>query len=406
MPTKVRLRSLNLAGVDLTRHCNQLRVYETISKPYITAQLLIIDNANLIENMQLVGGEQCEFAFDGGGKVYEQKLNLLAVKGEKSNQSLRSVMYTIDLIGDEWFKDQGTMIQKSFKGVPGTAAIKTIHSEAFGTALKVLQGSLGPISLQSYIVNSKNPITAIQDIRKRLTYANASGLTMYFRDANGHVLSPLETLFSQLQAQDYFLQKATWGADWFDILRTQNAIIAAIAEVDGNKNGRGGAHDIASAAKQSKTVFDSKKKSVIEEVLGKSVTPGKLSGTSKAIASNILKGFMGKLGGKANFWALDSAHVSKETDQSVKSEKEQLYNALVKNGPVITVKVPIQSGINCTVGQGVFLDLLPHVGDLNSGTSSVKGMYLVKDLMHELFLDNRLVQATTTMACCRGGTNE
>lgn len=403
IPTKVRLRDLTINGWNLTRHANQLRVFETISKPYITAQLIVIDNTNLLENMQLVGGEPAHFAFDGGDRVYEQSLQVLSLKGEKSNQSLRSMIYTIDLIGNEYFKDQSSIVQRSFKGISGTAAISRIHSENFGTALRTLQSSMGPISLQSYIVSAKNPFTAINDIRKRLVYAGKSGLTMYFRDRDGHVLAPLETLFENLSSQGTFIQKATWGADWFDIVRTQNAIIAAIAEVDFNKSGRAGAQDIASAAKQEKRVFDIKRKEEVVQQLARSIAPGKVSGTVNSL-TNIMSGLMqGGHGGKPNYMLMDSAHLSKETDPQVKAESEQLYNALIKNGPVITVKVPIQSGIECTVGQGVFLDLLPPVGDVNFGRNSAKGMYLVKDLMHECYFDDRLVNATTTMACARGG---
>lgn len=402
LPTKFVNRGINLAGVDLSRMIQQLSVYETVQKPYLTAKAIIIDNNNVIDNMQLSGGEDFYFAFDGaGGKVYEQQMHLINVKGEKSSHSLRSMIYTMEFIGPEFFVDQKNIVQQAFKGMPGTQAIQKLHGQFFGTGLSILQQSLGPISLQSYIVNSKKPFTAINDIKKRLTYGNGSGLTMYFRDAEKHVLAPLEALFASMGQQGYFIQKATWGENWFDIIRTQNAIIVAVAEVEFNDgSGRGSAKDVASAAKQGKTTFDVKTKKMVKK-LASQIDPGNVVGSVANLGKQVLSG--SRLGGKANFHIFDSAHTSAINDQSAKSEKEQLYNAVIKNGPVITVKVPIQSGINCTVGKGVYLDLLPPTGDINVGTHSAKGQYLVMNLMHELFYDDRLVNATTTMACARGG---
>lgn len=398
LPTKCRFRSFTIKGFDLTQHLNRLRVYETILKPYLTAKATIIDNANILENLGLVGGEEIQFVIDAGdNRIYEQKMNLLAVKGEKSTQNLRTIIYEIDMIGDTYFNDKKSLVQQSFKGIPGTQAIQILHSTYLGGALEILSQSMGPISLQSYIVSAKKPMTAINDIAKRLNYGqHNSGNTLYFRDAKQHVLGPLEALFSRLSSQQEFIQEATWGKDWYDIIRAQNAIISAAAEVDVSKNGRGGMQDVSSVATQEKKVFDFRLKEVVVDKMA-----SKIPGAAKSLLAPILGGG-GSHGGVPNYSTMDSSHLPKQTDPSNKTEAERLYSAMTRNGPMITVKVPIQSGILCTVGKGCTLKLLPAMGDANIIQNSMSGLYLIMNLCHDCKADDRMVNATTTMECAKG----
>lgn len=406
-PTKARFRNFTIDGFNLFEQgmLNQLKVYETIMKPYITAQATVIDNDNILNNRGWVGGEACSFAFDGNrGPIYEQKLKVLSIKGEKSSQSLRSAIYTIELIGDAYFKDKKELVQQSFKHIPGTNAIQQLHNKFIGSdaPLKILSASLGAIAKESHIISSVNPFKAISDIRKRLNYAKYdTGNTLYFRDALGYVLGPLEQLFDELQPVQTFYQEATWGKSFRDLSRVENAIIAAIAEVEFGSNGRGGMKDIASTATQEKKVFDLRlKKLVIDKKAGK-IKPGNIINEIRSLGQEVLNSTIGGHGGVANYMTMDSANLPAVTDGSNNTEKERLYAALTKNGPCITVKVPIQSGMQVTVGKGVKLNLLPPTGDMNTGRNLASGNYLVHSLCHNLTTDDRTVNATTTLSCAK-----
>ena len=393
-------------GVDFTSHINQLRVYETITKPYLTAKVTVIDNNNVLDNMNLVGGEPVTFSFDGGDEpTYDCTLYVLSCKGQQSSQSLRSQIYDIECIGIAYFNDKKALVQKSFKFTPGTQAIQMIHNQFVGgdAPLKVLAQSLGPLSLQSYIVSAQKPFKAINDIKKRLNYGGvASGSTLYFRDAESYVLAPLETLFATMGVQQVFYQENTWGKNWFDVLRAQNAIISAVADVDFNSSGRTSMKDVADKAVQEKTVFDFRIKDFSIKKAAAAIGAGALGGAGQ-LASAIIGGAAGGHGGRPNYSVMDSAHLPSQLDPSAKSEAEQLFMALHKNGPCVTVKVPIQSGIYCTVGKGVDLKLLPPVGDVNDiGPNLAAGKYLVTDLMHYLASDDRQLTGVTVMQCSRG----
>lgn len=406
-PTKARIRRVNLAGVDLQRHTSKIEINESICKSYLTGTLTIIDNNNLINSMALSGGEPCYISFDGGGgHVYSCSLHLLALKGETSNQNGRAQIYTADLIGPEYFGDRKNIVQQSFK-TTGSNAIAAIHSKYIGGSVSILSQTLGMLSQdQSYIVSGQKPFKAINDIAKRGKVAGFNtGTLLYYRDAAGVKLQALEQMFARMEVQNVFLQEATWGKDWFDIVRAQNSIIAARAEIDSSRNGRGGMSRISSMASQEKTIFDFRTK--LETITkAAKISPGALIGQAGGLAAGILGTSAGGHGGEQNYHVMDGSHSGTGANDPSAPES-RLYAALINNGPNISIKVPIQSGIVCTVGKGIEARLLPPVGDLGrvSGDNKASGRHLVTDLCHEVTQDDRSCSATTTLQCARGGQN-
>ncbi len=404
-PTKCRLLHCIISGIEITNFVNKLNVYETIHKPYFTAKITIVDNNNVLNlaGENLMPGDPASFAFDvGEGKVFECELVLMQMKGNHSSESGRTQVYEVDLIGQEYYNDRSNIVQQSFKGIPTTAAIGAIHSQYIGGALNILMASAGPISLQSHIISGDKPFKAIADLRKRLNFAGImSGNALYFKNQDGHQLAPLELLLASASPQEEFIQKTTWGVNWFDAVEAQRAIISATAEV--LEGGAGGNQDVAAAANQGKQVFDMKSKSRKVDKMAGGVSPGGVIGS----VAGILKGFAGAVGGHGglpNYQVMDGSNLPEALDPSMKTEAERLMRAIFKNGPMVTVKVPIQGGINCTVGKGAFYKLLPPMGDSkNFMDNKLSGLYLVTELSHQLHLDDKTMNGVTVMQAARGG---
>jgi hypothetical protein len=380
-------------------------------KPYVTGRLLVVDNVNLIDNLGLVGGEVVSFAFDAGeGQIYENRLHLLAVHGEQVQNGGRAHRYTMELVGPEYFANRQNQVQQSFRGGTGTSAIQQIHNRFIQGPLRILAASLGPLSQHAYVVSSRPPFTAIDEIRRRLTYAQyRTGNTLYYRDRDGHVLGPLEHLFSNL-AGPTFIQEQTWGKNWFDVIRAQNAIIAAAASLDGNRensnNGRIGMQNVSAAAVQEQRVFDFRTRQEVIRRIASRIGAGRVTGAVGSLLSPILGQFLGQggHGGLANYQTTDSANVLTANDPTRDTMTTRLYSAIAGNGPGITFKVPIQSGLALTVGGGANLRLLPPMGDLNILQNRASGLYLVTNLTHTIALDARQFMATTTAEGIRGGS--
>ena len=410
-PTKSIVKHCYIHGIDITRHINKVSLYETICKPYITAKLTVMDSDNALDGMYLIGAEpvQVEFQpYDFVDNIYDANLKLHGIKGNQSTQNLRTVVYQVDLIGDVYFKNMASVIQKSLPLMTGTEAIRTIHGMSFGGGLTVLEESLGMLSKEAaHNINSYQPLKAIADLSKKLVFGSVkSGSVYYFKNRFTHVLAPLESLLAQSEIAGTFVQKNTWGASWpEDLYTAMSSIIAAKTEMD-DTAGRMKMGEVLSATKQSQKLFDLRSKKGLVDQMAETI--GGEFGND--FLGNLVGGgdSEGGVGGRNNFGVMNSSQTpSSSVDQSAKTASENMYQAAMMNGPIVTIKVPLQSGIKVTVGQNIIAKLLPPAGDLDTPPTSswIGGKMLVADLCHELYLDDHQMNGTTTMKCIRGGYN-
>ena len=91
-PGKVRLRSCTIKGARVDLLINCIRLYETMCKPYFTAQIMVIDNINMINNLELKGGDKITFSFnaEATGQIVAQDQYILSIDGEEPSESLRA----------------------------------------------------------------------------------------------------------------------------------------------------------------------------------------------------------------------------------------------------------------------------------------------------------------------------
>lgn len=422
-PCKARVRSCFLKGVDLTQYTHCVRIYETLLKPYLTAHLTIIDNNNLIENMNIVGGEECQVTFDAPPNnqvIYNATVYVLSLKGQQSPNNLKTQIYEIDFVGPQYFQDKGNLVQKGFGQQTGTAAIASIWGQFMTGGLNIPVPSIGMIGKQNdpSTIDNKKPFAAIDQIKKMLTFgAYKTGTPLLYHDNKQPNLVPLEHLFATLSSQQLYIQKETWGANFFDN-SIYNAIIAAQAQVDaadGEKStgGRSSMMDIAGALNQGQVVFDMFNGTISKFAQAAKVAGGQFSGSSVGsiaggIAGNIFQLGAGGLGGAPNIQTTHSNRWDRGSAPDTKTMAERLYSAEARGGPQLQIKVPLQTGLFSTVGKGVTVQLIPPFGDLTNGnpfSSQMSGDWLVKDLVHEVYTDNREVQGTTAMQLMRGGLN-
>lgn len=403
-PTKCALRWFFLNGVDLSLHVNRVRVYETLCKPYLTGQAIVFDNNNVLNNMGLVGGEPVSLLLDSGESTYSAEMHVLAVKGEASATSMRTQVYTIDLISREYFGDRSNLVQQAFKSVTGTGAIQSIHSRFVGTPLDVLVGSSGLLwQKNSHVVSSLKPFKAINDIRSMLNFDSyPSGTNVYYRDAAGSKLAPLEHLLDNMGVQQEFVQEATWGKRLEDMVRAKWAIIEAAASVNKDGTGRVGLQNVSARATQERKVFDLFSNHKMFDVAARAMSGAGLGGVMP-FAGALFDGVPGGHGGSHNYVVGDREKIPAANMRN--TDQDQMLQAQVASSPQLTIKVPCQSGFRCTVGKGVFARLLPPVGDDQSQSPWPEqngGQMLVVDLMHEAYLDDRGLAATTTMRLVKG----
>jgi hypothetical protein len=404
-PTKCRLRRCAVNGEDVRLHTNCITVFETMCKPYVTTTIRFIDKNNVITKIPMNIGTPVSYAFDGGGKVYESTQHIIVPPSEGVPvPGLRALQYEITTAGPSYFGDRANLVQRADVNITGTQVIDKIFGEFLGDApLRKIGASLGMIAKTTaggHVIDNMKPFTAIQDVMKNLSYGGTkTGSTVFFRAYDHYVLGPLEMIFAQMGSQATFEQRATWGSEWQHTFTTINAIIEA-QQID---NGKGGA-DMAQASGAASSVFDITQGSDIVRKLmsaaGDASGFGGRGGVGGAIAQFAKKG-----GGFQNVFQVDSRKREPSTEQVMNKGAENSFQAAVKQATNYRIKVPIQSGINCTVGQGITAKLIAPLGDQPRGGYAFGGQMLAADIKHECFFDNRLVQGTTTFRAVQLGRN-
>lgn len=446
--TKGRVKQCVIAGVDLIRYVHCARIYESLCKPYLTAELIVLDNNNLIEQMRLVGGEPVTIAIDAppNPRTYPNAtMYILSLQGRQSPENLKTQIYTFHLIGGTFFQDKKNVVQEGFKGIPGTAAIQKIWDKYLGAdPLQILQHSTGAIGdKEGFQVAGLKPFAAIDAIRKQLTFPGLNtGSTLLFRDRDDAKFAPLERLFQTgnggENAPASYIQKETWGT-YFNDRDIYRAIIVAHLEIakgmaemnPGSGGGRSGINEIAAAMGQAQMVFDINQGGVSKNVGAQTFATNYGGGSAAALsgnannrvsgfgdltlsissmvdsrASSILGAAAASMGGMPNVQITNKSLQATGTAMFNKTMGERMYSANARNGPQLTIKVPMQTGLEATVGRKIDVQLMPPTGDLetlSTVNNSMSGDWLVKDLMHEVYNDNREVNATTVIHSLRGG---
>lgn len=395
LPTKVSCLSFTVEGEQISNHVNSIYIYENICKAYRTATAVIIDNNNVINTIDMSGGQTVSFVVisDGGG-IYSATMQILSVSKEKPNYSLRTNMYNIEMIDSEYIKDRANLVQRSFKSVTGTGAISTIHNEFLGSSLSVLVQSSGLLWTKNpHIVNSLKPFTAIDDIRKMITFAGyPSGINVYYHDKEGVKLAPLEYLFKQGDIQT-FIQKATWGAKWTDIFNSDNAIIASETQTK-EYSKSSSIVDTSAASQGTRKVMDLFSNKRAFSNMSSSQMNGMLSSMSGLLST--LGSKSGGQGGLHNYLTTDSQKIPNANVRD--SAKSNAFSAAVGNALELTIRVPAQTGFNVTVGKKFYAKMVANLGDRDNGPDPRNaGSYLATKIVHALHFDSSLEGGTSSL---------
>lgn len=367
-PTKSFVTGATVSGKDFTGLVRGATIHETVCKPYHTATVTVLDNANMINRLGLVGGEPVSFTI-GAGDGLERTFSglLFSIKGQPAAYNMRSVSYEITAITPEYFGDRASTVQQAFRGVTGTGIISAIHSSYVGgSGIRVPLESAGLIGKDnSYVVKSSKPFKAINDVRKIMTFPGVSSSNLYYRDKDGAVIAPLEWMMNSMGSQATFVQRNVSGADWRNVFGAYDTILSAAAV------SRASVRTLAAVGGLERKVLDVLSSKRIFDVFG--------------------SGGKGH-GGLHNYYLTDSTIVPKESTRQ--TDRDRAYSASVEAGPQYLVTVPIQLGIGCTVGKGVTALLKSPSGDAtNIGADDEietgGGLMLAADLSHECVLDER-----------------
>lgn len=199
-------------------HVQELRIYEDNCKFYFTGQLVIEAQQNVFE-MYLFPQAEVVISFSAppNNKVYTEVFRVYSYESKPRKGDLEnSMIITISLIGDEYFKDKSQQVQMNFANETATQAAKKIHTSkiAINGSIEVPQDSIGVIGQQyhHHQVLSKQPSKAIYDLLDKAIFpVEHHGPGIYFRNYPGYVIASLEHLIKTAPITAHFMHVPAEG---------------------------------------------------------------------------------------------------------------------------------------------------------------------------------------------------
>jgi len=200
-------------GQGLMDFVHSIDIYESIYTPYITADVNMVDGANLKERLNLSGGENFKIKFLGYGndQPLEYNLKLGEIGGVIPAQNLRSKAYTMRMYSGEYILNSAKTVAKSY-----STSTKNIIEDIIGGVL----GSQSKVfveptkDLPVVVIPYMNPFTAISFVRQRSVSAkDVSTPILFFENQYGYFFTTVEALFNNggagsSEVQSFFQREA------------------------------------------------------------------------------------------------------------------------------------------------------------------------------------------------------
>ena len=374
-------------------HVQELRIYEDICKAYFTGQLVIETEYNTYETF-LNPGAIVQIGFeaprsDGGPtKSYYEDFRIYSY--DTKPRTKNSVVHTISLIGQEFYNDKTNTVQQPFSNIPGIQAAVQIHQQymqAGHGSVRPLVQSTGLIATEQvpHMVNNKKPIKAIHDILDSIVFAQyKSCAAVYYRDKYGHVMAPLQHLMESASVSETFQQKFT--RTYQDAFTAYNQIQhlrpmsppgeqyagQTISSIDGIFKSAA-AFDVQTGTYLTKNLADFDIGSLVNASADVIKFIKSLEGSIKSL----------KFGGQQLMSIIDQRKRPAQTDKQGPggfNTSEDAFLASLTYIPKYWVSVPLQTGVNVTCGQRIFV-IYPTGTD--STTVLAKTLFVPR-LIHEL----------------------
>jgi hypothetical protein len=377
--TAARINTCVLKDTDILAITQTVTIHESICTPYLTGELIVLDNQNIIIDLKIKGGELCNIGFDAplGKRSYDVDTYVLDVKSSSAEDNMMLKIYTISVVTSEYFTDRGTLTPGNLTsvGMTGVALAQQIWSEAGFKTRLIPPVTDNPLQdgENSLTITHQKPFTAVGQIRDIQVYPQyPTGNVLLYRNHKAVIHVPLQHIYETCSATEKFIQKETWGSDWRDMFVNDDSI-RVIMDVKNVSRDIMLDPDEFKPTDQKQRAFDIKK--------------GKM-------AVNIFQGLM--KGSGVNIPSTDSQKTSPSIDFTSIIEKTRWYAHCLKSRPQYLVKIPLNSGINITVGEGCELTFTPLHSSPNQ-LNKANGLYLITDLVHEVHRDLRKVLGTTTI---------
>ena len=176
-----------------------LDFYESLSSPYIKCEMSIIDAANMIELIPLIGQEKVKLHIKdlNTGNVIKREFYIASVQNYVKGNA-QSAMYVLKLVTAEYMMNSLVLVSQAFTG-PISNSITTIVKDYLKSSV-VAEQSLGDYRV---IVPNWNPYKAIDWLGRRATSAKGYPFAFYDTLKDGMSFESYEKIFGKTVFNKY-----------------------------------------------------------------------------------------------------------------------------------------------------------------------------------------------------------
>ena len=186
--------------IDVQSILSELILYEHMNKPYVSGYVSLIDNARLIERLDIQGAEIFEIVIKRNGQaknIKQVKMSFIVqkIKDVKKTNEFTQVI-TLSLIDENIFKSALHVVNKTYKGQPHEI-IDTILKDYFKRDDLLTTAETNVMNQMKVIVPNMHPLEACEWIKNRAISEN--GYPFYFWKTaitNQFIFADLERLLS------------------------------------------------------------------------------------------------------------------------------------------------------------------------------------------------------------------
>ena len=186
--------------VNIIDQLIQLNIYQDISTPYITGNLLLSDSSGVAELLPLQGQERLLFSLrtpGHEGKVNFNEYHAIVIGVKKRFQTTdREQTYLLNWTTFDHYKNLRIKISSSFSGTISSIVTKILREKKFLGSKKPLHIDQTK-NIRKYVIPNINPFRSIETLRREAVNTEGSPYFVFFENPEGYHFRSIDTLIGQ-----------------------------------------------------------------------------------------------------------------------------------------------------------------------------------------------------------------
>lgn len=205
--------------VDIRASIQELNIYESIEKPFLTGTVFLVDTANFVNQMEFTGTERLVIrVFSNPTKKSTRTITFMMTQIEKSEKvNDYTEAYMFQLLEEHAFISRAMKISQSFKGSPLTMISNLLHLINPSLDLNITYMGNSPVQKDMRLITPYiTPLQAVEWIRDRCTTPKGLPFFLYSTiKEQGVYVNSLSQILSRgtWNSQPYTYSQATTNAE-------------------------------------------------------------------------------------------------------------------------------------------------------------------------------------------------